>query len=95
MISAMLSLNILVMHVTKITFSFFAKLDMLVTTIGLITIGTCMWGTIFGLEIFMIKRTSACIESTRDKTYNYSSFLNVDHALNVLKIYKLRASFHL
>ena len=59
---------------------FFAKLDMLVTTIGIITIGTCMLGTIFGLEIVMIKKTSVFIERTRDNTYNYSSFLNVNHA---------------
>ena len=37
-------------------FSFFAKLDMLITTIGIITIGTGMSGTIFGIEIVMIKK---------------------------------------
>ena len=35
-------------------FSFFAKLDMLITTIGIITIGTGMLGTRFGIEIVMI-----------------------------------------
>ena len=35
---------------------FFAKLDMLITTIGIITIGTGMLGTIFGTEIVMIKK---------------------------------------
>ena len=44
------------MHVTKIIVSFFAKLDMLVTTIGIITTGTGMLGTIFGIEIVMIKK---------------------------------------
>ena len=37
MISVIISFNALVMHVTKIIF-FFAKLDMLITTIGVITI---------------------------------------------------------
>ena len=49
MISAIISLNTLVMHVTKIFFSFFAKLEMLATTIGIITIGAGMLGTIFGI----------------------------------------------
>ena len=44
------------MHVTKIIFSFFAKLDMLFTTIGIITIGIGIWGTIFEIEIVMIKK---------------------------------------
>ena len=56
MISVIISLNTLVMHVTKIVFSFFAKLDMLITTIGIITIGTCTLGAIFGIEIVMIKK---------------------------------------
>ena len=57
MISVIISLNILVTHVTKIIFfSFFAKLDMLITTIGIITIGAGMLGTIFGIEIVMIKK---------------------------------------
>ena len=58
MISVIISLNTLVMHVTKIIFSFFAKLDMLITTIGIITIGTGMLGTIFRIEIVMIKKKS-------------------------------------
>ena len=37
-------------------FSFFAKLDMLITTIGIIAIGTGMLGTKFGIEIIMIKK---------------------------------------
>ena len=44
------------MHVTKIIFSFFAKLDMLITTIGIKIIGTGMLGTIFGIKIVMIKK---------------------------------------
>ena len=56
MISVIISLNILIMHVTKIIFSFFAKLDMLITTMGIITIGTGMLGTIFGIKIVMIKK---------------------------------------
>ena len=56
MISLIISLNILVMHVTKIIFSFFAKLDMLITTIGIKIIGTGMLGTIFGIKIVMIKK---------------------------------------
>ena len=35
---------------------FFAKLDTLITTIGILTIGTGMLGTIFGIEIVMIKK---------------------------------------
>ena len=53
MISVIISLNALVMHVTKIILSFFAKLDMLITTIGIITIGTGMLGTTFGIELIM------------------------------------------
>ena len=37
-------------------FSFFAKLDMLIFTIGIITIETGMLGTIFVMEIVMIKK---------------------------------------
>ena len=54
--SVIISLNTLVMHVTKIIVSFFAKLDMLITTIGIITIGAGMLGTTFGIEIVMIKK---------------------------------------
>ena len=43
MISVIISLSILVMHVTKIIFSFFTKLDMLIATIGIITIETGIW----------------------------------------------------
>ena len=44
------------MYVTKIIFSFVAKLGMLITTMGIITIGTGMLGTLFGIEIVMIKK---------------------------------------
>ena len=54
MISVIISLNTLVMHVTKSIFSFFAKLDMLITTIGIITIRSGMLGTTFGIKIVMI-----------------------------------------
>ena len=40
----------------RLFFSFFAKLDMLFTTIGIITIGIGIWGTIFEIEIVMIKK---------------------------------------
>ena len=40
----------------RLFFSFFAKPDMFITTIGIITIGTGMLGTIFGIEIVMIKK---------------------------------------
>ena len=77
----------------RLFFSFFAKLDMLITTIGIRTIGTGMLGTTFGIEIVMIiKKTSDFIERTRDNTYINLSFLNVNHARNDLKFYKLRAS---
>ena len=36
-------------------FSFFAKQDILITTIGIIAIGTGVLGTIFGIEIAIIK----------------------------------------
>ena len=55
MMSVLISLITLVMHVTKIMFSFFVKLDMLITIIGFISIGTGMLGTRFGIEIVMIK----------------------------------------
>ena len=38
----------------RLFFSFFAKLDMLITTIGIITIGAGMLGLTFGIEIVMI-----------------------------------------
>ena len=37
-------------------FFFFAKLDMLITTIGIITIGTGMLDTTFEIKIVMIKK---------------------------------------
>ena len=55
MISVIIALNIFAMHVTKIIFTFFVKLDMLITNIGIITIETGMLGTIFRIEIVMIK----------------------------------------
>ena len=48
MICVIISLNILVLHVTK--------LDMLIITIGIITIATGMLGTIFGTEIVIMKK---------------------------------------
>ena len=57
MISVIISLNSLVMHVTKIIFfSFFDKLDMLITTICIKTIGTGMLCTTFRIKIVMIKK---------------------------------------
>ena len=81
------------MHVTKIIFSFFAKLDMLITTIGIITIGAGMLGTTFGIEIVMIMKN--CSFHWKDQGYTYinSSFLNANHAWNDLKFYKLWSSF--
>ena len=38
-------------------FSFLAKLDRLIITIGIITIGEGLLGTIFGIEIVVIKNT--------------------------------------
>ena len=67
---------------------------MLITTIGIITVGTGMVGTTFGIEIVMIiKKTSVFIERTRDNNYIIFSFLYVNHARNDLKFYGLRASF--
>ena len=40
----------------RLVFSFFAKLDMLITAIGIITIGTGILGTIFGTEMFYDKK---------------------------------------
>ena len=39
----------------RLLFSFFTKLDMLITTIGIISIETGMLGTIFGVKIVMVK----------------------------------------
>ena len=55
MISVIISLNILVMHVTRFFLSFFAKLGLLIT-IGIITIGTGMLSTILWIETVMIKK---------------------------------------
>ena len=60
-------------------FSFFVKLDMLITSISVITIGTDMLGTIFGIEFLGLKRTSVFIVKTRNNTYINFSFLNVNH----------------
>ena len=49
-------------------FSFFAKLDMLFTTIGIITIGISIWGTIFEIEIIIIKKKFSFHLRTRDNT---------------------------
>ena len=56
MVSVIISLKILLCMLPRLFFSFFAKLDMLITTIGIITKGTGMLGTIFGIEIVMIKK---------------------------------------
>ena len=45
-----------------------------------------MLGTIFVMEIVMIKKTLVFIERTGDNTYINSSLLNVNHAWNHLKI---------
>ena len=67
---------------------------MLITTIGIITIGTGILGTTFGMEIVMIiKKTSVFIERTRDNSYINFSFLNVNHARNDFKYYEWQASF--
>ena len=43
---------------------------MLITTIGIITIGTGMLGSAFEIEIVLIiNKTSVFIERTRDNTY--------------------------
>ena len=57
LISVIISLNILVMHVTKIVFVF-RRLTRQADYyhIGIITIGTGMLGTLFGIEIVMIRK---------------------------------------
>ena len=68
-ISVIISLNILIMHATKIIVYFLCKLNMMITTIGIITIGTGMLGTKFGIKIVMMKKkTLVFIERTRDNT---------------------------
>ena len=57
---------------------------MLITIISIITKGTGMLGTTFGIELLELKRTSVFFERTRDNTYINFSFLNVNHALNDL-----------
>ena len=52
-----------------------------------------MLGTIFGIEIFMIRQNFSFIEWTRDSTYINSSFLNVNHAGNALKITNCELAF--
>ena len=58
LISVIISLNILVMHVTKIVCFFFRRQTRHADYyhIGIITIGTGMLGTIFGIEIVMIRK---------------------------------------
>ena len=57
------------MHATKIIVYFLCKLNMMITTIGIITIGTGMLGTKFGIKIVMMKKkTLVFIERTRDNT---------------------------
>ena len=75
MISVIISLIILILHLTKI-FILFAKQDMLTATIGIITIGTGILGTIFGIEIAMIKMNFIFCERTRDNTYINSLLRN-------------------
>ena len=53
MISVIISLNALIICYQDIFF-FLRQLDMLITAIGIITIGTSMLGTTFGIEIVMI-----------------------------------------
>ena len=62
------------MHVTKIIVSFLAKLDMLIAIIYIITIGTGMLGTIFGIEIVMIKRNFSF--NSRDQGYYLYKFFS-------------------
>ena len=56
MMSVIISLNILVILLPRLFLSFFAKLDMLLTTIGIIIIGKGMLGTISWIEIAMIQQ---------------------------------------
>ena len=51
--------------------------------------GTGMLGTIFGIKIVMIRETPVFIERIKNNTEINSSFLNVNHAGNDLKFYKL------
>ena len=58
MVSGIISLKYSCYAFYQYFFSFFAKLDMPITTIGIITIGTGMLGTIFGIEIMIKKNFS-------------------------------------
>ena len=73
MIRVIISLTIFVMHVTKIFF--FTKLDMLITIIGIITIETGMLGTVFGIEIVMIKRSFSVHSKDQGKQF-YKFFIS-------------------
>ena len=48
--------NLLIFLLCMLFFSFLTILDMLITTIGIITIGTCILSTIFGIESVIIKQ---------------------------------------
>ena len=68
------------MHVNKIFFSFFTKLDIIFTTIRIISIGTAILVTIIGIEIVMFKKTSVFIQRTKENIYINTLFLKVEHA---------------
>ena len=90
MISVIISLILLLCMLPRLFF-FFAKLDMLITTLGIIRhVGYHIWDrNCYHYK----KKTSVFIEKTRDNIYIIFLFLNVNHARNDLKFYKLRASF--
>ena len=46
----------------------------MITILGIITIGIGMLGSIFGIDIVMIKQKSVFFERTRDNTYIFFSF---------------------
>ena len=56
----------------RLLFSFFAKLNMLITTIGIITIGRGMLGIIFGIGIAMIKKNFSF--HLKDQGYHLYTF---------------------
>ena len=94
MISVIISLNILVMHVTKSIFFFLRQTRNADYYHRIITIGIGMLGTTFWIEIVMtIKKSSVFIERTRDNTYINFSFLNATMLEMNLKFNKLRPSF--
>ena len=81
MISVIISLNILVMHVTKIIFFFLCQTrhaDYYHRYYNHTDrhVGHHIWDR----DCYVIKRTSVFIVRTRDYTYINSSFLNVNHA---------------